>query len=146
MERLKSYQRTRAAVVIQKYIKGKIVAAKYETQFIKMRLANHAEYFDNMRKKMHLDAICIILRQFKAYRFRKEIDDRIERSKRKNYIRNRVRPRFELDQREKLTVTQLADQNKEKDSSSERSETSKAKSSTPDKELEIEIPDFVSSE
>tara|TARA_B110000285_G_scaffold217639_1_gene266228 strand:+ start:446 stop:718 length:273 start_codon:yes stop_codon:yes gene_type:complete len=78
---IKDHKKNAKGSVIQKYLKGLIVAKKYEPYYIEMRLTNNLKYFEENNMELYKKCCTVIWYWYKKYRKKKEKKKRIKEEK-----------------------------------------------------------------
>ena len=97
---VKNQKKNKKSSMIQKYLKGFITAKVYEPVYVKMRMTDHFEFFDNKKDKMERDAATKIHRWWRVMRLKlkkkvkvkKEEVEKVEKVVTDKRIKSRIKP------------------------------------------------------
>jgi hypothetical protein len=66
------FRKFNAAATIQKYLRGFLVHHYWRTAIDKQRIKENLSFFDDMRERMHMDAVKVIKKCWNVYKIRRE--------------------------------------------------------------------------
>ena len=78
---MKMHRYNKSATIIKKFMKGNKIAKGYESVYIKLRLENNFDYFDEIRHKIETDLQIKLVYHWKKYQKMKIRRKKIENDK-----------------------------------------------------------------